>query len=70
MKWGFFLSFSFLFSLVDRRSMKGGREGGWLAFWRGKRKGRAFQYNRGRGRLVFLFPALAYKRQNCMVSWF
>lgn len=26
---GFFFSFSFLFSLVDRRSMKGGREGGW-----------------------------------------
>lgn len=52
---GIFFLFLFLFSLVDRRSMKEGREGGWLAFWRGKRKGRAFEYNRGGGRLVFFF---------------
>lgn len=40
-----------------------------MAFWRGKRKGRAFQYNRGRGRLVFFFRLWRIWRIRDKIAW-
>lgn len=50
--------------------MEGGREGGWRF---GEERGKGGRFNTIEGGDVFFFPALAYlayKRQNCMVSWF
>lgn len=49
--------------------MKGGLEGGWH-FGEERGKGGPFNTIEGGGVLSFFSPALAYKRQNCMVSWF
>lgn len=68
----FFFPFSFPFSLVDRRSMKEGRVGGWH-FGEERGKGGRLNTIEGGGTSCLFFPALAYlayKRQNCMVSWF
>lgn len=48
--------------------MKEGREGGWHF---GEERGKGGRLNTIEGGDVLsFFPALAYKRQNCMVSWF